>query len=240
MDGESNQELAKATGELAKTVGKAIDVGREGGGFLAEFLRPPLRELSGMLTDSLQHTRLLRAIELQRRAQEKLDALGSSVVLREIPASFAVPLIEAASLEESAEVRDLWANLLVNAANKASSTHPEKAFVTVLRDFGPLEFQVFQMIYSTPEADAHCVLTVGLPERVEFELPQVEGEPIFHPKKPTKAVTLALANLFRLQCLQTAKLMGGPDVYGTVYTTTFGRALHSACTNVEMPFDESE
>jgi hypothetical protein len=93
-----------------------------------------------------------------------------------------------------------------------------------------LDVRIFEKIYSMPEVEKHCVLTEHLPDYAEFELPRQQGEEFREPDLPTEDIQLSIATLFRLQCLQTAKLMGGPDLLNTVYTTTFGHALFDACT----------
>jgi hypothetical protein len=227
---ESTKAVANATEEIAKTTGKAIDATREAGGFLAAFIKEPLQELAGIWTDNLRHRRWENALDLQQRAWAKLEASGENLTLRRIPMSVGVPLIEAATLVESTDMRELWANLIANFSNQSSRVAINKSFVSVLQDLSPLDVLILEKIYTTPEVDKHCVLTERLPEFAEFELPQQAGETRLERGMPTADVELAIANLFRLQCLQTAKIMGGPDVFSTVYTTTFGRALFEACT----------
>jgi len=43
--------------EVAKTTGKAIDATREAGGFLAQFLKGPLEQASGISEDYLRYVR---------------------------------------------------------------------------------------------------------------------------------------------------------------------------------------
>lgn len=227
---ESTNAIAKATEEVAKTAGKAIDVARDAGGFLAEFIKEPFKELVGIWTDNIKYRRWENALDLQRRTNAKLEALGPDLRLRRIPMNVGVPLIEAATLEESADMRELWANLIANFSNESSRVAINKSFISVLQDLSPLDVLILDKIYSMPEVDKHCVLTERLPDIAEFELPREASKVRPEPGMPTTDVELAIANLFRLQCLQTAKVMGGPDVFSTVYTTTFGRALFEACT----------
>lgn len=227
---ESTKAIANAAEEIAKTAGKALDTGRAAGGFLAQFFVDPLRELGGLWTDKIKYKRTENAVDMQVRLDSKIAALGARYTWRNVPLSVGLPLIDAASLEDSEDVRELWANLAANFSNAQSGIEPSKSFVAVLREMSPLDARIFQKIYSTTDAITHCILTAQLPDLVAFEVepPEASRE---GPRPPTTVVELAIANLFRLQCLQTAKYMGGPDVYSTVYTTTFGHALFSACGN---------
>jgi hypothetical protein len=230
--GNENKSTPKATGEVARTAGKGLDLVKSSGGFVAEFIRNPLTELFGIWTDNLKARRMENAIDLQLRVRAKWEAAGMNN-FRQIPMSIGVPLLEAATLEESPELRDIWASLITNFTNEDSKIGIEKSFVTVLRDLSPLDVLIFEKIYSMPEVEKHCVLTEHLPDYAEFELQRQPGEKLTQPDLPAADIQLSIATLFRLQCLQTAKLMGGPDVFNTVYTTTFGHALFAACTTLK-------
>lgn len=229
MNENSMGTALEATLEVAKTTGKAIDAAREAGGFFSEFIRPPLQVAIGMWTDQLNYRRWSNAIDLEQRAQAKLTSLGSNVSLRQVPLSVGVPLVEAAALEESDDLRELWANMLANFADQNSEVIANKSFVTVMKDLSPLDVAILNKIYSMEGVEKRCVLTEHLPDSAAFELPTKAGEARREPGMPRAEVELSIANLFRLQCLQTAKI-GGPDVFDGVYTTTFGHEFFKACT----------
>lgn len=231
---ETTKAVAKATEEVAKTAGKAIDAGRDAGGFLAEIIRPLLAETAGLFTDKIKVRRIENALDMRERVVNKIAALGSRYSSRELPLAISIPFIEAVSLEDSDNVRELWANLATRFTNAQSEVSPNKAFVSVLREMSSLDGLIFQKIYSTPLADERCIVTAQLPDLVQFEETQ-QSATRKEPAMPTTDVEIAIANLFRLQCLQTAKYMGGPDVFSTVYTTTFGRALFCACSDAVNP-----
>lgn len=225
---KSTKAVAKATEEVAKAASKAIDAGRATGSFLAQIVKEPLTEAAGLFTDKIKYRRWENALDMQVRLDQKIAALGSGYTPRAVPIGVSLPLVEAVSLEDSGDMRELWANLALSFSNAQGGAHPNKAFVAVLREMSSLDALIFNNVYSTPEADTHCILTAQLPMIVEFELPK-QDKTIAEPKQPSAEVGFAIANLFRLQCLQTAKYMGGPDVYSTIYTTNFGRALFDAC-----------
>ncbi len=105
-------EEAKAVQEVAKTTGKAIDAASRAGAFLSEFIREPLRERIGIITDNLKHRRWENMLDLQIRALRKLAELGIDPKPGRIPLDIGVPLLEAASLVEADDLRDRWANSL--------------------------------------------------------------------------------------------------------------------------------
>lgn len=227
---ESTKEIAEATKAVATTAGKAIDAGREAGGFIAQIIKEPLLEVAALFTDKIKYKRQENIIDLEIRLKRKIAALNSKYTLKEIPMVVAVPLLEAASLEELEHIRDTWANLCLNFSNSQSEVLPSRAFVDALSSMSPFEALIFNSIYSTPDANKSCILTGDLPDIVKFETIKKDGSRQI-PKEPSSDVALAIANLFRTQCLQTAKYMGGPDVYSTVYTTVFGAKLFEACTD---------
>lgn len=220
------EESAKAVQSVADAAGKAIDAGREAGGFLAKFITEPMQELSGIWTDNLRHRRWENQIELQKRAAEKMDALGREVCLRKIPMSVGVPLLQAASLEEVPELQDLWASLIVNFANADSDVDVSISFVSVLQQLTPLDAKIIQAIYSTPQSNVG-IYGDGLPEVVRREErdddPNSQG-------MPSRQIALSLANLVRLGCIATGATWGGGESLAQVFESTFGRALFEACT----------
>lgn len=225
-------ETAKAIQEVAKASGKAIDAAVSTGGFFAEFIRAPLQERVGILTDNLKFRRWENMLELRRKAVEKLRLLGSDAEIRQIPMAVGVPLLEAATLVETDDLRSLWANLLVNYANGKSGITIQKSFVSVLSELSPLEAIILEKIYSvagTTVATAG-ILTGRLPELADLEVTGGVTDSS-QPEAPQRDdVNLALSNLLRLGCIGPATTWDGGELLGVVYPTTFGRALINACT----------
>jgi hypothetical protein len=221
---------AKAAEEIARTTGKAIDAANRVGGFLAEFIREPLRERVGIITDNLKLRRWENMLDLQIRAQRKLAALGIDPKPKQIPLDIGVPLLEAASLVEDGDLRDRWANLIVNFAVVDGDHLPRRSFISVLTELSPLEVVILEKIYVIPNVESHAVLTGALPADAAIANDPPPGVPRAERSQPTPDVAVALSNLYRLGCLQPAKLLGGPDVVDLVYVTPFGRAFINACT----------
>ncbi|WP_162559899.1 hypothetical protein [Methylobacterium radiodurans] len=115
-------EEAKAVQEIAKASGKAIDASREAGGFIARFIEGPFAIASDIVQDRLRYARWERQQRLMVRAKEFLQEAGLTEPSRRLALNIAVPLLEAASLEENDELQDTWAKILVNAANADSGS----------------------------------------------------------------------------------------------------------------------
>ncbi|MBI5936254.1 MAG: DUF4393 domain-containing protein [Betaproteobacteria bacterium] len=222
-------ETAKAVQEVAKTTGKAIDAGERFGKFISRFVAGPLEQGVGIFEDKLKYMRWERQVRLMQRADQLLGEIGLAQPTRAIPLKLAVPLLEAASLEDDDRLQDLWARLLVNAANSRSGVDLQRAYIAILEQITPLEAALLQNIYSLPfEQTQHNGVVVGrLPTEVavgrndelEDKLPE-----------PSDEVKLALANLARLGCISIGKSWGGGEIFKTVNPTLLGRSFVEACT----------
>ena len=69
-----------------------------------------------------------------------MEQRGTRLALRPVAMNVAFPLLEAASLEEDDGLQDIWANLLVNAADRNSGVEVKRALVSILQDFSAMEY----------------------------------------------------------------------------------------------------
>lgn len=224
-------EAAKATQEVAKTTGKIVDASREFGGFVAQYVGRPLEQAMGIIHDRLSYTRWANQVRLMQRAEQLRKEVGISQ-LRPLPFKVAIPLLEAAAIEDDAYLQDMWAKLLVNAANPEKEIEITRSFITILEQLTPFKARLLEMIYALPFDDiAHKGVWTGLlPEKVvpggidSIEPPEVNGRP------PSDAVVLALADLKRLGCIQTSMTWGGGETFSRVLPTMLGRHFVAACS----------
>jgi hypothetical protein len=124
--------------EIAKTTGKAIDAAREAGGFLARFIRRPVEQASGIVGDWLTYVRWERQQRLMDRSNEFMKERGVAVPSRAVPLKIAIPIMREGSLEEDDELQDIWARLLVNAADASSGIDVKHMFLSILKDLSGL------------------------------------------------------------------------------------------------------
>lgn len=219
---------AEAVAEVAKTTGKAIDAGREFGGFVSRIVGRPLEIALGIFEDKLKYFRWERQLRLIDRAQKLLTERGLAQPTRQVPLGFAIPLLEAASLEEDDQLQDMWARLLVNAADANSQVEVRRTFITILENLAPLDALILERIAAehTGERDQD-IWTKYLPERVLLEKPEPEDENLH----PPHDVEIALANLARLGCITSHMAWGGMAIFSCVNITALGQAFIKACAS---------
>lgn len=224
---EAIKEAAKATQEVAKTASKAIDAGREMGGFVSRFISGSLEQAVGIVEDKLRYIRWERQQRLIRRAEEYMREQGLSAPNKPMPLKNAVPLLEYATIEENDSLQDMWARLLVNGTNESTGVNIERSFIEILAQLSPLEAQILQVIYALPfEATQHAgIVTENLP----FSAKIAEEKPEKEYKEPSKEVKLALANLARIGCLKFPLTWGGGEIFTQLNPTLIGKEFVAAC-----------
>jgi Abortive infection alpha len=225
-------EASKAVQEVAKTTGKAIGAIEKFGSFIARFVGGPLEQAAGIYEDKLKFMRWERQARLMERASELASQIGAKLPFQPIPLKIAIPLLEAASLEDDDYLQDLWARLLVGAATKLAGASLTRAHVSILEQLSPLEALVLQTIYTLSYEDVRHtgILTADLPTSVTRH-PQTER---VIPPDPTPEVCLALANLARVGCITLHRSMGGGEFFSIVHPTLLGLSLVQACTLVVL------
>ncbi|OAI15308.1 hypothetical protein A1359_09600, partial [Methylomonas lenta] len=183
----------------------------------------------GIFEDKLKYMRWERQVRLMQRAEQLLTEAGLTHPTRPIPLKLAVPLLEAASLEDDDSLQDLWVRLLVNAANVQSRTTLQRAYISILEQLTPLEASILLNIYSLPyEQTRHDGVKVGLlPAEVVVGKDDGKGDSL---PEPSKEVKLALANLARLGCIIIQKSWGGGELFQSVNPTLLGKSFVEACT----------
>jgi len=218
---------SKAVEEIAKTTGKAIDAGRELGGFLSKYLGGSVEQAMGIVEDKLKYLRWERQIRLVDRANSFLSKRGLPQPSRKVPLQVAIPLIQGGSLEEDDWLQDRWAALLANAADAASQIEVRRAFISILEDLTPLDALLLEKIYSlsqVPNVEAE-IWTTHLPDHVTEEKPNQEN------LRPPSYVEVSLGNLARLGLITTATVWGGFAIFNCVYRTVLGHEFLKAISN---------
>lgn len=225
---EAVKEAAKATQEVAKTTGKAIDASREFGGFISRYISGSLEQGMGIFEDKLKYMRWERQMRLMQKASDYMASLGVDAPSKPIPLKFAVPLLEAASLEDDDYLQDLWAKLLVNSSIVGSPVDLNRSYIDILERVSHLEAKILSVIYALPEEEVRnkSILTGNLPDSAEIEDEENKEEPI----QPSEEVLFALANLERLGCISLPTTWGGGQIFSTIYPAVLGRKLVEACT----------
>lgn len=226
------KDEAQAITEVAKTTGKAIDAGREFGGFIARFVGGPLTQAMGIVEDRLKYLRWERQVRMMVQAERMLSERGLSGPTRQVPLNIAIPLLQGGSLEESDALQDRWASLLVNAADAEADIEVRRSFISILEDLTPQDALVLEKVYEVQQdrgedLDAYleqAVWTTFLPDRATQEQPETEN------LRPSVEVELALANLARLGLITTGMTWAGSMIFSCVHRTVLGREFVRACS----------
>ena len=160
------------------------------------------------------------------RAEQLMSSIGQSVPTKPIPLKLAIPLFQAASLEDDDYIQDMWAKLLVNASISERKIELRRAHIDILERLSPFEALILNKIYDFPVGSSGKVeiVTGDLPHSVSFERDS-QQEAV----QPNDDVMMALANLARLGCIILPTTWGGGVTFTIVYPTIIGQSLISAC-----------
>jgi hypothetical protein len=217
------EEESKAIGEVAKTAGKAIDAATKMGQFIASYSKGPLAEAFGIFWDKLKYLRWERQLRYMDQVAERLHLRGLAEPTRSVPLSIMVPILQFGSMEEDNDLQDLWAQLLVNAADADSGIVVEPAFIGILQNLSARDATILEKIYSVSvEYESQALFMYQLPEKVLTERLQVEID-------PPVDVQLSLGNLDRLGLIDASVLLGGGPSTRYAYQTVLGRAFMKPC-----------
>jgi len=218
-------ENAKAVQEASKAVVKVAETSEKFGAFIAEFTRQSLEAGMGVFADKLKYLRWERQHRLIKRANEFLKLEGFDKPVFALPLKSAIPLIEAASLEEVDELQDLYARLIVVATtNKEVNETFMRSYIDTLERFTPLMASIFDKSYTNYWNSIDSVsklvdLDSTLPEDVSAAI-------VFGSFETDKE--LAWNELDRLGCLRVERKMSGGKLHMESKTTRYGLALFDA------------
>jgi hypothetical protein len=232
---EEIKAVSSAVEEVAKAGSKTMEVVQQFGGFISEFTRAPLSAAAGILSDKLNYMRWENQQRFIKRSREFLQQTGLSAPSQPVPMNFAIPLLEAASLEENGDLQDLWAILLVNAATSSRANDRRRAYISILEQLTPLDAAILIKVHLALEHEnvRRGVLTQGLPDSATLYM---FGEvPFSELETPMNEVVLSLANLVRIGCLDADETFSGARDYRVVYGTVLGRAFVEAVTMPRAP-----
>jgi hypothetical protein len=152
-------ETAKATQEVAKTTGKAIESVRDVGGFLDRVFGRAIEDSVGFYwTDKIAAKRIEasiynweRLVSLLEKAKRRLEEKGITDT-RAVPPKVALPLLEHATIENEEDLHTLWANLLATGMDARGDTiHRE--YVTTLGEMTADDAFVLASMFDDAEKD---------------------------------------------------------------------------------------
>ncbi|BCS86828.1 Abi-alpha family protein [Pseudodesulfovibrio sediminis] len=232
-DLDTTKEALETVKSVSETTSKALDVTEKFGGFIAQYVGGSLEQAMGIFEDKLKYLRWERQLRLIARVEELAKDHAVEISKRPIPLKMAIPLFEAASLEEEDYLQDLWAKLLLNASNAQSKVNLHRSYINILEQITSLEAKILKTIYDLEfsVSDGVDIATSKLPEEahleVDFDAINPAPDSIVDPIDDVKA---ALANLARLRCLALPTSFNGKEIFHHVNPTLLGRRFVDACS----------
>lgn len=126
------QEVAKATGKIAELAGKL-------GGFLSKVVGGASTQVGGMLEDWTRYYRYKNLLTIR----DKVEALHKRRQIEgktiPIPMRAAIPMLEAASLEEDVTLQDIWARLIANSMDPSFNQPLHPSYIEIVKQMCPDE-----------------------------------------------------------------------------------------------------
>ena len=87
-----------------------------------------------------------------KQVHNKLEASGiQPEQIRECALKIGIPLLEAASLEDNTELRDIWASLLANALNPNFCEEIRTGYIDIAKNLSPLDVRILEFMRSANE-----------------------------------------------------------------------------------------
>jgi len=129
---------------------------------ISSIFGPAAEEAGLMLKDHVRVFRAMRQLRLYQRTAEIFAKTGAKP--QQVPLKLLFPIIENASVEETDELQDRWANLLAHAADPDESSIVSISFPTILRELSARQVKFLDTLYD--EAIEHSQRTKNM--RIEY------------------------------------------------------------------------
>jgi hypothetical protein len=196
------KEVSKAAAEAAKFGTKALDVTEKVLSFVGKVFREPVDQVSGIISDRLKLFRWQRQVRMADKVGEILQSRNIKDTIA-VPPKFALPILEAASLEENDDLQNLWATLLANAMDPKSGIKIEYSYIDILKSLNPTDVKLLNTFYGVLEKQQ------GVDWSKISSYPIKKEQMIAVLELSEQNYYMSVCNLFRVQCLAPAILTGG-------------------------------
>lgn len=127
----------------------ASELGKESAkhllGFISDILRPPAKELGGMLADKVVYYRFKTQVEILQKAKVLIDKY--QITTQEVPTKFLANFLNYSSWEDNHEMKNRWATLLSNCAAEGTERDLFMSFPQLLNELSPLDAKFLDTIY---------------------------------------------------------------------------------------------
>lgn len=123
---EAKEKLAGAAHLLADTTSQVTE-------FLLKVVAAPAEQIAGIAEDWLRLLRYKNLLVIRDKVEvlhKERGVLGKKVPM---PPKFAIPIVDAASLEEEESLQDLWARLIAGATDPSSAERLHPGFADAIK-----------------------------------------------------------------------------------------------------------
>ncbi len=155
MSGEETKavaEVARATGEVAKLGGKAIDAATGLGSWVSKTVGTIPEDLLGIAGgDWLHEQRKRNFMSLQQKTAKIRERLNADSAAQP-SVSVVLPLLKAAVDENRPELQELWAGLLASSFQSDGGQRVRRAFFDTLAKMEPADARLFEAIVLSKSA----------------------------------------------------------------------------------------
>jgi hypothetical protein len=138
-------ELVKAVPEVAKGLA-AVGASIPTTAMVKRMLGPAMDEVAEMLRDRVRLYRYGRQLTCVEKAAKMAEEAGFQPCA--VPPKILFPLLEGVSWEEDEEMHTMWASLLANATNSASTNNVRPSFIAILKQLAPDEARLLNWFYA--------------------------------------------------------------------------------------------
>src|ERR1043165_6931148 len=126
---------------------KPLDTATKGifdgaGAFLSKICLPAAEELGLLVRDRVSYWRALNLAKVLKKTEGKLRS-----EYKEVSPKIILPIIEGASLEDDAELQDVWANLLASSIDPDFEGHAHPAFPDIVRQLEAVDVHILRTIF---------------------------------------------------------------------------------------------
>jgi hypothetical protein len=185
---------------------------------LHEYIGGPVKQATGIVEDKLKLYRFKKQLEILDETKKILAERGEEAPSRYVPLNVMIPLMEAASLEEDEYLREKWASLLANCADKNASSSAKRSYVSILENLTQLDAQLLDVI---------AAVAIRNPDEPSINIGELCSDPNVNGAS-TFTIESSTNNLLRLGLLYTDNPFSAKPI--NLQISALGTEFYSMCS----------
>jgi hypothetical protein len=135
----SIDELSKVGGEIAKTGGQFVELTTKVAGFVLKVMGPASIEFGGIFEDLTRFYRYKRLLTISDKVESLLARRKIEGKTTPISPRVAIPMLDAASLEDDETLQDVWAKLIANSMDPHFEAAIHPGYIEIVKQMSPDE-----------------------------------------------------------------------------------------------------